>query len=285
MSDSNAPAGGTPPPTTGGTGTPPPATPTWTDGLTPDQLAIVQTKGYRGVADVLTSYSNLEKLHGVPQERLLKLPGADAKPEDWAPIFDKLGRPADPGGYAVDVPAGMSDEFAKAATAQFHQLGLSKSQGEGLVKWFNEQQGGAASKVAETQAMNSIHQEAKLKAAWGPAYDQNLATAKATVNKFELTAEQIDGMQHALGFDGVMTLLHKIGEGLGEHGFITGDASSGSKILTPEQAQLEIKKLQTDPEFGKRYINGDVEARNRMEALQKWANPGNVTNHYSQGGR
>ena len=46
-------------------------------GLDNDAMALVNDRQWKGIPDVLSSYRNLEKLTGVPPERILKLPGAN----------------------------------------------------------------------------------------------------------------------------------------------------------------------------------------------------------------
>ena len=51
-----------------------PASTDWTSGLTDEMRGYVQNKGFKAPQDVVESYRNFEKLHGVPQDRILKLP-------------------------------------------------------------------------------------------------------------------------------------------------------------------------------------------------------------------
>lgn len=251
----------------------------WITSLSPDHQAFVTGKQYKGVADIIDSYRNAEKLLGVPADRVLKLPGADGKPEDWAPIYDKLGRPKDAAGYGLDalVPKGENGEFMKAAAGKFHELGLSKSQAENLTKWYNEQAAGATTNFAANQAAESQAQQQKLAAEWGQAYDQNVGRAKAAASMLGVNDEKtIDALQSVMGFDGVFKFFNTIAEKIGEDNFPSSE-SQGS-IMSPEAAKAELANLRNDADFRKKFLSGDVEARKRMEQLQKWASPGDVEN-------
>jgi hypothetical protein len=246
----------------------------WTATLDETARGYVTTKGFKTPGDVLTSYMNAEKLLGVPADQILRLPKADAKAEDWAPVYDRLGRPAKAEDYKIPVPQGQSDALAKAVAPVMHQLGLSQAQAEGLISWWNGQSEGMLKQQATDATAKSNEQAATLAKEWGAAAEQNTGVARAAAQKFGITAEQIDGMQAVLGYDGVMKLFHKIGSGLGEGEFHGGDGSSGfGGVMSPEQARFEIKSLQQDRDWTKKYMSGDAEARRRMEQLQKWANP------------
>src|SRR3990167_3081868 len=80
-------------------------TPAWTDGLPQETLGFVEKKGWKGNADVITSYQNLEKLQGVPAERIIKLP-EKLEGTEMDVIYNRLGRPEKPDGYKIPVPEG-----------------------------------------------------------------------------------------------------------------------------------------------------------------------------------
>src|SRR3990167_6497041 len=59
------------------------------------------TKQWATPEDAVRSNLNLEKLIGVPQDQILKLPKADADAAEWNPIYDRLGRPKTAEEYAL----------------------------------------------------------------------------------------------------------------------------------------------------------------------------------------
>ena len=125
-----APATTTPAPTV----TAPPttsATPafSWdTSGLSPDNLNLVRDRQWKGIDDSITSYRNLEKLSGVPPDRLLKLPTDKDGPDAWKPIFQRLGMPETADKYTVPLPEGDKGEFAKVAREWFHGANMTQAQ-------------------------------------------------------------------------------------------------------------------------------------------------------------
>ena len=88
-------------------------------GLDTDSMALVNDRQWKGVPDVLTSYRNLEKLIGVPPERVIKLPGDKDPVESWNSVYDRLGRPKAAADYKIPLPEGDTGEFAKAIAPIF----------------------------------------------------------------------------------------------------------------------------------------------------------------------
>src|SRR4051812_22872278 len=63
----------------------------WYGGVADAELrGFAELKGWKSPDDALVSYRNLEKLQGVPPERLLKLPEKADDPA-WSEIHGKLG--------------------------------------------------------------------------------------------------------------------------------------------------------------------------------------------------
>lgn len=262
-----APAGG---------GEPTPAADHWTATIEDQDLrGFAQNKGFKDVGAVLESYRNLEKLQGLPPERLLKLPKDDT-PEAWAEVYDKLGRPETAEGYKLPVPEGGDDTFAKQAATWFHEAGLTPKQAETLAAKWNEHTTGIvtqheeAAQTAATQALET------LKTKWGPAYDQNARIVDRAAQVFGMEEDQLLGLKAALGPAGAMEFLFNIGMRLGEDKFVSGDQPGGF-VMTPEAARARIVELTKDTDFFKRLQANDVQARGEWERLHKMASPGMQT--------
>src|SRR3989304_4855337 len=90
--------------------------PVWTDGLPQETLGFVEKKGWKGNADVITSYQNLEKLHGVPAERIIKLP-EKLEGAEMGVIYNRLGRPEKTESHKIPVPEGAGADFIAGETA------------------------------------------------------------------------------------------------------------------------------------------------------------------------
>lgn len=235
----------------------------------------VTTKGFKDPGALAQSAWNLEKLMGVPQERIVKLPGDD-KPESWQEIYNRLGRPETADGYKIPVPEGGNPDFAKTAAAWFHEAGLNQRQAEVVAtKWnaFAAQQ--AQAQQAE-MAVKGKEQSDRLKVEWGSAHDANIAISSKAAKTFGFTPEVIDKMQEAVGFDGVMKLMHAIGSKIGEDGFVVGDGGGSGGAKSPEGAKAEIQLLRKDGEFSKKLLAGDAEAKAKWTRLHQIAFPGDT---------
>lgn len=246
----------------------------WTTGLSDDLRGYVETKGFKDPSAVLDSYRNLEKLTGVPKERLLRLPENLEDADGMKEIYGRLGRPEAPDGYKIEVPEGASKDFSEWAQKSFHDLGLSKAQGEKLANNWNEYVKNLT-EAETTQAAQKIEADTNaLKKEWGQAYEQELGKAKQAAREFGLTAEVIDQLETSMGFAGVMKFFNKIGSKLGEAPFVSGDSRrSFDGVMTPAAALNKIASLKQDTEWVKRYSGGDVAAREQFEKLHQMAYP------------
>ena len=269
-----APAATTPP-----AATPPPAAPAanWYDGASQDTIGWYQTKGYKSAVDVLESARNMEKLIGVPPERVIKLAeklrddSGNLTPEAKQ-IFERLGAPKEAKDYQIDIPKEFGDEkMAEQFKNLFHQEGVNKASAEKIVKTWNDYQANIAKANKEAFEANFKNQDQALRREWGQAYDQNVTIAKEAVRTIGIDAKAIDAVAAQLGHDKTMQLFHKLGAAVGEGRFVKGD--SPNRVMEPTAAQHQIKELMKDSDFATRLGKGDSEARQRWDRLHQMAFP------------
>lgn len=248
---------------------------TWTEGFNDDLKNYVQTKGFQNPQAAVEAFRGLEKLRGVPQERLLKLPET-AEDIAWNDVYSKLGKPDSPDGYGLQAGEGSDGAFANWAKDTFHKANLTTQQAHNIINAFSDYMNGKSVDKQEAYKTEVANQEIALKKDWGSAYHQNIAAAQRTAQTFQIPGEAIDALEQAVGFDGTMKLLHKIGEGLGEARFVSGESSKGfgDTILTPDAAKAKISELKGDPEFVKKYTSNDPTAKKKMSDLHRMAYPG-----------
>lgn len=248
------------------------STPTeWTTGFNEDTKAFVQNKGFKGAGDVVESYRNYEKLMGVPKDRLLKLPDKVDAPE-WKDVWGKLGVPKEAKEYAI---TGEDTAFVDWAKNTFHQLNIPRQAGEALVNKYAEFSKGIQDAKTSQRQAQQVEQDVALKKEWGMAHDQNVALGKKAVQAFGLTADVIDKLEGAMGYSGVMKFMQALGSKLGEHGFVDGNTriSFQNGALSPDQAKSRITELKKDTDFTRRYVAGDMAAREEFEKLHRYAYP------------
>ena len=253
---------------------PPQAAPAWLANADETTVGYVQNKGWTEPTQVLEGYRNLEKLLGADKAgNAIVIPKSD-DPKEWGAVFDKLGRPTGADGYKVALPPGGDASVQNQVLAKFHELGLTKTQGESLASWYNElgTNSIAAQEAAKQQAFQADDQA--IRTTWGQAYTQNLAQAQQAARGLGLDAAMIDKMSEGIGHKATMELLQKIGAKMGEDTFVaTGDQQGFSNALTPGQAKAEIQALMADKDFTKQYLNGNAEARAKMGRLHSFAFP------------
>lgn len=250
------------------TATTPPEPTAWTSGLSDELKGYVDTKGFKDPASVVDSYRNMEKLMGVPKERLLKLPDKEDAPE-WGDIYQRLGRPEKPDGYKLELPEGANKEFAEWAQERFHALGLTRKQGEALSAEWNKYMTEQGAKMSLEQEQRSKEEVAALKREWGSDFDRNTQAVDAAATALGLDEKQVAALGQALGKAQTLKLLHKISASTSEAGFVSGDAPGGA--MSANQAKLKIQELQSDREFGKRLVTGELQAKNLWDSLHKTA--------------
>lgn len=254
----------------GGTNTPQ----DWTTSFSEDQKAFVTNKGFKDAASVLDSYVNLEKLRGVPQDRLLKLPETADAPE-WADVHTKLGKPASADGYGIQ-SEGDNKAFGDWAKDAFFKNNITKTQAEGLLANLADFSTGQEASKAESYETEVANADIQLKKDWGTAYHQNVASAQRAAKEFGIPETAIDALEIAIGFDGTMKFMHSIGTKLGEAGFVAGNPMTGfgeTAVLTPQQAIAQIGILKKDAVFAGKYTSGDAEAKAKMSRLHQMAYP------------
>jgi hypothetical protein len=226
--------------------------------------------------NAVKGFRNAEKYVGTPHEKLLTVPDFDkADKAELDQFYSKLGRPADAEKYELTVPEGQPTDFADFAKTMFHEAGLTDRQARLINDKWNDYVAGQGDAQVEQYQENLKQQDAALRKEWGEAYDDQIDKAKSAAREFGLQENQIDAMEKALGFDGLMKFMSNIGAKLGEDTFVTGGNGGGNfnGKMTPAGAQARIKQLQGDKEWSSKYIAGNHEARAEMERLMKAAYP------------
>jgi hypothetical protein len=268
---------GEPPPPTLPT---PPPTPPWHSGTDAEIIGHWQNKGWniedpKAVAMAATKQAReLEKHFGVPADRLLRLPAADAKPEEQAAFWQKLGAPADPKDYdfsaikyaGKDLEADFADAMRAGLAAAFVPKDKASAIVASVVK-FREQ----AEAAEETVRAGKVATEkAALDQNWGPKKDFNHLQAMEGARKSGISAEAVKAMEGQIGYASVMEHFRKIGAGMSEASFHEGGGDGG--VNTREGAVARLAELESDKAWGKRFKAGDAAAKAEWTSLTTLAN-------------
>ena len=268
-------------------GNPAPAAPAWyaPEGLdqnTVGQLGeLVKAKGWKGPADALLSYQNLEKVFGADKAgRTILAPKSDDDADGWNAVYNRLGRPESADKYELPVPEGDDGSFAQSVAPVLHELGLTAKQAKGLAEWWNQASASRIEMESESFATQSEAEYKSLQGEWGAAAAQNEELAKRAVLKFSKEAgiddQSFEAMERAIGTAKLMKLFHAIGSQFAEGTFVSSDTPTGG-AMTPQAAKNKIAGMFTDQEFMGRYMNNDERVRagaiEEMMKLQRMANP------------
>lgn len=256
---------------------PAPAPASWLDKLTPEDRTYAESKGWKGDTPpdaLFSSYKNLEKVWGADKAgRALMLPKDDSDTEALNTIYDKLGRPADPSGYEINLPEGVEPEFADKAKGWFHKAGLSTNQAKAVTEAYQ------AAELEQAQALEQrdATEKAALEKEWGAEYTQKVEIAKRGIAAAGLSEEEVRRMELAVGPARATKMLEFFGRNYTEAQPLDGGqrAQNGFGALNPAQAQSKINELYSDTNFMARYNNPDPKVRavaaSEIEELTKQA--------------
>jgi hypothetical protein len=263
--DENAPPPVPPP-------APPPAKP-WHDGVDAEILGHWQNKGWKvedpkEIALAATKQAREAERHfGVPVDRLLKLPAADAKPEEIAAFRQRLGAPVKPEEYdfsSVKNAAGeaIPQPLADALRVAAHAKGLTKDDAATAAQTFVKYLDDTASAQNTVAAGKLAEERLTLEKNWGgkdsATYQFNHLKAIEGARKLGITPEGVKAMEGQVGYHSVMEAMRKIGAGTSEATFHEGGGSGGP--TTREGAASRLAELEGDKAWGKRLSAGDAVA-------------------------
>ncbi|MDF7631453.1 hypothetical protein PUG46_19565 [Erwiniaceae bacterium L1_55_4] len=166
-----------------------------------------------------------------PPEPFLSALPEEGDEEGWGNVWNKLGRPETAEGYELPVPEGDNGEFAGAASGKMHELGLSKSQAQGIAEWYNTKQSQMLEQFNQQREQQATENIAAIRKEWGNNFDANVAVANKAISAY-LAPEAIQALRDSgLGSNPhFVKAFHKIGQSLSEAKVINGEPSqSGPK--------------------------------------------------------
>ena len=140
----------------------------WLPGATEDMVGYVKNKGWTDPKQVLEGYQNLERMRGVPADRLLTLPAPDADQAARDAFFDKLGRPKEAAGYEFSIGAdGQDGGWNDHLKQTFHKAGLTAEQAKTGSTFYAAKGLSYAAAQASAQVTKAQGEHAELMGDWG----------------------------------------------------------------------------------------------------------------------
>lgn len=201
-------------------------------------------------------------------EDSVRVPGPDAKPEDWQGVYKKLGALDAPDKYEFKLPEGakVDDKLVTFGKTLSHKLGLNPTQANMLAsEWtqfttqYNNEHG-----AAETQRLAAENEAAlnSVKTKWGAEFDSKIEAGKRVATSlYKMTdaadKAMFDKIEGAIGSAAMLELFARIGDKTREGSFKTdgGGVNDNPDNMAPETAAAEIKRLQGDEGFTKQYMD------------------------------
>lgn len=241
----------------------------------------VQTRGWdklpadKAVLEAVKAHREATTFIGHPQDRLLKLPAANADPKEWDPIYQRLGAPKDVAEYGKTLDAVKFKNGDKLDDATRTTLtGLATKN-----HWTPAALTDAANAmVARTEADEAKSSKSsadeialadkRLRDNWGANYEPFKIVAKRAAERlgpeFVKAAEDLE---KSAGYDKAMELFRMLGVQFGEDTFIRNSNGGKGMALTKEQAVARLAELRGDTAWTARHIKGDPETRKEHDAL------------------
>jgi hypothetical protein len=228
----------------------------------------VAAKGWKGPADALTSYRNLEKMLGGEK---LPVPKSPEDKDAWNAIYKAVGRPDAAAGYELDkipgIDVGMATKFAELA----HANGLSAQAAQALAKFDLERTEAARTAANDAVEATIAADSDKLRQSWGQNFDANKEAASRAFKHSGLKEEDLAILDRSLGHARTMELLSTFGRTMLESKSVGfgGEGSGIGGFTTKEGATAEISRMKADPATAKALFNGDPIQTQKFKALQR----------------
>jgi len=251
--------------------------------LPPDLQNVVDRHQFSDPSMVVKSYGEFEKLHGVPVDRLVKLPSPKeaADPKAWDSIYNKLGRPETADKYVLPVPKGDDGTFANTLKPWLHEAGVTQAGATKLAEKWNSFQEAQANAMKAQQEQRDATQVQELKMAWGSQYDTNAQLVDKAAETFGMTQDQLTALKQVMGPKSAMEFIHNIGAKIGVEDKTVPGMGGSTPIfnnMTPDMAKAEINRIKGDRDFARVMTGSDpkakMDARRELERLHQIAYPG-----------
>lgn len=181
------------------------------------------------------------------------MPRAD-DPDGLRAVHSKLGMPETADKYEFGTPAEgelpVNEEYATWARGAFHKAGLSSAQAKALFADNNEYMKGVHARGEEEYALSLQTDKATLLQEWGGGHERMMNAANTAAKNLGFTGDMIDAMETAVGYADTMKFFAKLGQKLGEDGFVSGDGGRQPGFdgaLTPDEAKQQWETMKIDP--------------------------------------
>lgn len=219
---------------TAGTGT----APAWTSQL-PDEIkgnpeTLKQFAQFQKIGDLAKSWTELQSKSG----NSVTIPGKDAKPEEVASFYEKLGRPAKADGYKIEGDA--DGKFAALA----YQNNLSVEQAKSMFHQIAEIGKASVEQKAQAAHQKMLETNSALEKEYGAKLPEKLTLLSRGLAEFGGQELKNELTQAGLIYSpNVVKLFIKLGEMTAEAGTTSRGTAGGNKkyVSTSDGGAFEFK--------------------------------------------
>jgi hypothetical protein len=234
---------------------------------------------YKDMAGLVKSHISLQSMIG----NAIPIPKADDA-DGWNNVYKKLGKPETPDGYQFDLGeqfkgVQLDTDMGKWARDLFHGANLTPQQANKVMQGYLQKETELSQNKQETTDNQAAQWQDQLEQELGPKFEETTLFAERASSRFLDPDTRHFLESTGLGnHPGLVKAFSNIGRLLGEDKVFTEGANSSGFMESPEEAKLQIGKLQTDTEFMKAYQQrdnpGHAAAVERMQRLYTKAFPG-----------
>tara|TARA_R100000458_G_scaffold59683_1_gene71136 strand:+ start:4231 stop:5082 length:852 start_codon:yes stop_codon:yes gene_type:complete len=268
---------------TGSSEAPETAAADWKASLPEDLRSDPSLNDIGDVENLAKSYINGQKLIGKDR---ISLPGENATDSEISDFYSKIGRPDEAKAYELGdrpaLPEGLEydEDFEKTFRELAHSSGLSQKQTKAIYDGYHAYIAKKSELDGEQGSVQANTWLEEMKKDFGKAYDERIDLAKRAVEKFG-GGELKDWLNNTgMGNNPMFVkMFANIGELISEG---KGDIPATRQFtMTPQQAQQEIARYNSDKDFMTAYASGDhsghAGAVAKMNELFKLAYPDEET--------
>mgnify|MGYP001166429529 CR=1 FL=1 len=201
-------------------------------------------RNFDSVEKLAKSYVHAVRKLGAPGEELVRINGETDRDE----IYNRLGRPEDPGGYEFD--GEVPDHFREAS----HKIGLSKDQARELVSYMAEQNKQQNESMRENYEKEQVNYQQSLQKEFGDDYNKNVELARRAFLQYG-DAETVKFLEESgLGnHPGLIKTFSRIGQSLSEDNALLSGAGENLGGMSPVSAESRLAELRADKDFMQAY--------------------------------
>ena len=251
----------------------------WFDALDADTKGYVQNKGLdkktavEAFAEAAKFHREAEKFVGAPANEMVRLPKDPNAPE-WEGVHQRLGKPKEAKEYDFSTvkragDKALDDALADTLRQAAFNGNLSKEAAvrvaADVVKHLDSVESANVALATDKLAA----EKTELKKNWGNNEAANLVIAQAAAKALGIDPAGVSALEKVIGYAKVMEMFRTIGTKIGEDRFVNPLGNPNGGIMTRDQATAELSALKADKAWTTRYLNGGVEEKRKMDALQR----------------